>query len=39
MQSVETAFYGEGEIVAKRRATAWTECSSIVDGLAEEAEV
>jgi hypothetical protein len=39
MQSVETAFYGEGEIAEKRRATAWMHCSSIVDGLAEEAEV
>jgi hypothetical protein len=39
MQSVETAFYGEGEIAKKRRVSAWMQCSSIVDGLAEEAEV
>jgi hypothetical protein len=39
MQYVETAFSGEGEIPEKRRTTAWMHCSSIVDGLAEEAEV
>jgi hypothetical protein len=39
MQSVETAFYGEGEIGEKRRVTAWMQCSSIVDGFPEEGEV
>jgi hypothetical protein len=39
MHSVEMAFYGEGEIAEKRRAPDWMQCSSIVDGLAEEAEV
>jgi hypothetical protein len=39
MQSVETAFYGEGEIAEKRTVTAWMQCSSIFDGLEEEAEV